>query len=212
MTAAPVTVPSARATLLAATVVLLGLTMAAVGLYLNASFLWSFGRTSETGAVLVVIGLVTDGLTLVLPCVTAGLWARRRYVLAVMAIAVYVLAVTNTALTSIGFASTNIGDAVTGRAAAVQQRTAIIEDTERLKAERANLQFVPTTEQAMTAAVIARDQECGRVGDNCRRRVAELAAVLQAKTPTDKAAEIDARIAALSAKLDNTPALVSADP
>jgi hypothetical protein len=212
VTAAPVTVPPARATLSAVTVVLLGLVTAAVGLYLNASFLWSFGRTSEAGAVLAVIGLVTDGVTLVLPCVMAGLWARQRYVLAVTALMVYLLTVTNTALTSLGFASTNVGDAVTGRAAAVQQRAAMIEDIERLKAERANLQFVPTTEQAVTAAAIARDQECGRVGDNCRRRVAELAAVLQAKALTDKAAEIDAKMAALSAKLDNTPALVTADP
>jgi hypothetical protein len=212
VTAPPVTVPTARPALLATTVVLIGLITAAVGLYLNASFLWSFGRTSEAGTVLAVIGLVTDAVTLVLPCVTAGLLARRRYVLAVMALMVYLLAVTSTALTSLGFASTNVGDAVTGRAAAVQQRAAMIEDIERLKAERANLQFVPTTEQAVTAAAIARDQECGRVGDNCRRRVAELAAMLQAKALTDKAAEIEARLVTLSAKLDNTPALVTADP
>jgi len=212
VTAAPVTVPPARASLLPVTVVLLGLVTAAVGLYLNASFLWSFGRTSEAGAVLAVIGLVTDAVTLVLPCVMVGLWARQRYGLAVTALMVYLLAVTNTALTSLGFASTNVGDAVTGRAAAVQQRATTIEDVERLKAERANLQFVPTTEQAVTAAAVARDQECGRVGDNCRRRVAEFAAVLQAKALTDKAAEIEARVAVLSATLDNTPALVSADP
>jgi hypothetical protein len=131
---------------------------------------------------------------------------------AVTALIIYLLAVTNTALTSLGFASTNVGDAVTGRAAALQQRAAAIEDIRRLKADRANLQFAPTTEQAVTAAAIARDQECGRVGDNCRRRVAELAAVLQAKVLTDKAAEIEARVAMLSAKLDNTPALVTADP
>jgi hypothetical protein len=209
--ATPVTV-TARPALLAATVFLLGLTTAAVGLYLNASFLWSFGRTSQAGAVLAVISLVTDAVTLVQPCVTAGLWARRRYVLAVTALAAYLLAVTMTALTSLGFASTNVGDAVTERAAAVQQRAGMLEDIERLKAERTSLQIAPTTEQAVTAATIARDQECGRVGENCRRRVAELTALLQAKALTDKATEIDSRIAALSAKLDHTPALASADP
>src|SRR5262245_24687272 len=76
MPAAPVTVPAGRASLLPVTVGLLGLVTAAVGLYLNASFLWSFGRTSEAGAVLAVIGLVTDAVTLVLPCVMVGLWAR----------------------------------------------------------------------------------------------------------------------------------------
>lgn len=118
-----------------------------------------------------------------------------------------------TALTSLGFASTNIGEAVTGRGAAIHQRASLLEDVERLKAERVSLPpFTPTSEQAVTAATIARDQECGRVGDNCRRRVAELAAVLQAKALTDKAAEIDGRIAALSVKLANTPAVASADP
>jgi hypothetical protein len=212
VTSAPVTVPTTRPVLLAVPVVLLGLITAAVGLYLNASFLWSFGRTSEAGAVLAVIGLVTDAATLVLPCVTAGLWARQRYVLAVTALALYVLAVPMTLLASLGFASTNVGDAVTGRAAAVRQRAESLEEIERLKTERARLQFAPATEQAVVAATIARDQECGRVGDNCRRRVAELAAVLQAKALTDKAAEIDARVATLSRKLDNRPALASADP
>jgi len=36
--------------------------------------------------------------------------------------------------------------------------------------------------------------------------------MLQAKALTDKAAEIEARVATLSAKLDKTPALVTADP
>jgi hypothetical protein len=212
VTSASVTVPTTRPALLAVPVSLLGLITAAVGMYLNATFLWSFGRTSEAGAVLAVIGLVTDAATLVLPCVTTGLWARQRYVLAVTALALYVLAVPMTLLASLGFASTNVGDAVTGRAAAVQQRAESLEEIERLKTERARLQFAPATEQAVAAATIARDQECGRVGDNCRRRVAELAAVLQAKALTDKAAEIDTRIATLSRKLDNTPALAIADP
>jgi hypothetical protein len=201
-----------RFNLLAAVVLLLGLATAAIGLWLNASFLWAFGRTSEAGIVLAVIGLVTDAVTLVLPSVTAGLWQRHRYALAVTALAVYFLAVTMTVLTSLGFASTNIGDAVTGRGAAADQRAAIANDVARLGAERAALQFTPTTAEAVTAATVARDQECGRVGDNCRRRVAELAGVLQAKALTDRAATIDASIAALAAKLAGLPAVASADP
>src|SRR5215471_19030874 len=49
---------------LAVAVFALGLVTAAVGLYLNASFLWKFGRTSEAGLVLGVVGFATDGVTL----------------------------------------------------------------------------------------------------------------------------------------------------
>ena len=73
-------------------------------------------------------------------------------------------------------------------------------------------QFIPTTEQVVTAATVARDQECGRVGENCRRRVAELATALRYKALTDRAAEIDVEIATLTDKLVSLPTVTSADP
>ena len=202
----------ARAPFLAAAVFLLGLVAAAVGLWLNASFLWTFGRTTEAGIVLAVIGLVTDAVTLIMPCVIAALWLRDRHAFAITAVTVYLLAVAMTALTSLGFANQNIGDAVTGRRAAVLQRTAIHEDIGRLKAERSSLHLVPASEAGVTAATIARDQECGRVGPNCRQRVAELAATLKDKALTDRAAELDGKIAALEVRLASLPTIASADP
>jgi hypothetical protein len=61
---------------LAFTVFGIGLLTAAVGLYLNASFLWKFGRTSDARLVLAIVGLVTDIVTLVLP---AAAVSRRRH-------------------------------------------------------------------------------------------------------------------------------------
>src|SRR5262249_51397798 len=63
---------------LALTVFGIGLLTAAVGLYLNASFLWTFGRTSEAGLVLAIVGLVTDTVTLVLPSTVMALWQQSR--------------------------------------------------------------------------------------------------------------------------------------
>jgi hypothetical protein len=201
-----------RPGLLVAVTFLLGIVTAAVGLYLNAAFLWAFGRASDASIVLAVIGLVTDGVTLVTPSVTVALWSRHRYALAVTALTVYLGGVTLTALNGLGFAHSNIGDAVTGRGATAQRRAAIVEDVARFKAERASLQFIPTAGEAVTAATVARDQECGRVGENCRRRVADLAAALRDKALTDHAAELDRRIATLTAKLAGLPTVGSADP
>jgi hypothetical protein len=201
-----------RPTVLIAAAFMLGAVTAAVGLYLNASFLWAFGRTSDAAMVLGTIGIVTDAMTLLLPAVAAALWARRRFLLTGLALAVYLAAVVMTALTAIGFASTHIGDALAGRGAAVQQRAVLIEDAARLKAERASLRFAPTTEQAVAAATVARDQECGRVGPNCRQRVAELASALRDKALTDRAAELDGKIMALAAKLAGLPTVALADP
>ena len=198
---------------LVSVVFLLGLVTAGVGLWLNASFLWAFGRTSEAGVTLAVIGGITDGATLVLPPTLVGLWARRRFVLTGTAFAVYLVAVTMTALNTLGFASTNIGDAVAGRSARTEQRAALVDDIARRKAERAGLAaFTPTSAEAVTAATVARDQECGRVGENCRRRVAELNAALRDRDLAVRAAELDAAIARLTGELARTPALASADP
>jgi hypothetical protein len=73
---------------------LLGLAATAVGLYVNASFLWKFGRSSEASLLLAIIGLVTDGMTVTLPSVAVGLWLRRRYALVATAAPIYLLAVT----------------------------------------------------------------------------------------------------------------------
>ncbi|MBV8752747.1 MAG: hypothetical protein JO328_07800 [Hyphomicrobiales bacterium] len=185
---------------------------AAVGLYLNASFLWKFGRTSESGVVFAVVGLVTDTITLVLPATVMVLWQRSRRGLALTGCGMYAIAVAMTLLTAVGFAATNIDDAVAGRDAASARRATLHDDIVRLKSERTGLVFAPIEPGAVAAAQIGRDQECGRVGPNCRQRVAELNAVLRDKAAADRAAEIDARIVTQEASLNALPALASPDP
>jgi hypothetical protein len=197
---------------LAVAVLALGLATAAVGLYLNASFLWKFGRTSEAGFVLAVVGLVTDTMTLVLPATVMVLWQQSRRGLALTGCCMYAIAVAMTLLTAVGFAATNIDDAVAGRGAATAQREALLDEIDRLKSQRNALVFVPTDQSSVAAAQIARDQECGRVGPSCRQRVAELNAVLRDKATANRAGEIDARIARQEAILNALPALAAADP
>jgi hypothetical protein len=208
----PVTRDAAPSRLLAVAVFAVGLVTAAVGLYLNASFLWKFGRTSESGVIFAVVGLVTDTITLVLPATVMVLWQKSRRGLALTGCCMYAVAVAMTLLTAVGFAATNIDDAIAGRDAATVRREALRNDIDRLKSERNGLVFAPIESGAVAAAQIARDQECGRVGPNCRQRVAELNSLLRDKAAADRAAEIDARIAEQEASFNALPVLASADP
>jgi hypothetical protein len=196
----------------AVAVALLAIILVIVGFYVNSAFLLAFGRSTEAGLLLAALGLTIDGLTLVLPSAVTLLWMQGRHAWAITTGVVTVMAFAMTLLTTIGFVSTQVGDAVTGRNAIASQRAAIVEDLTRLKAERAGLQFTPTAERAVTAAEKARDQECGRVGPNCRERVAELNAALRDKALTERAVELDAGITTLTAKLAKLPAIATADP
>jgi hypothetical protein len=204
--------PATASRALALAVFGVGLLTAAVELYLNASFLWRFGRTSEAGLVLATVGLVTDTVTLVLPATVMALWQQSRRGLALAGCCMYAIAVAMTLLTAVGFAATNIDDAVAGRDAVAESRAAVIDEIARLKSERSRLVFLPADESGVAAAERARDQECGRVGPNCRQRVAELNAVLRDKAAAERAADIDARIAEEEAALSALPALASTDP
>ena len=165
----------------AVAIAILATILVTVRFYVNSAFLFAFGHSSDAGFLLAALGISIDGLTLVLPSAVTQLWTQRRHVCAITTGCVTVMAFAMTLLTTIGFVSTQVGDAVTGRNAITNQRAVIIEDLARLKAERAGLRFTPTAKRAVTAAEKARDQECGRVGPNCRERVAELNAVLRDK-------------------------------
>jgi hypothetical protein len=198
--------------LLAGLAFLLGIAATAVGLYINASFLWKFGRSSEASAVLAIIGLVTDGMTVSLPSVAVGLFLRQRYVLAGATAPIYLLAVTMTALTALGFASQNIGDAVHFRGATKEQRTDLAADLARLRAERGGLKFIPTTAATVAAAQRAHDQECAKLGPICRQRADALNAAIANKTLTDHAADLDRRISGAVDKLAGVPVIATGDP
>src|SRR5262249_46463978 len=155
-----VTAPTSRSYVLATVVFLIGLGTASVGLWLNATFLRSFGRGSEAGMLLAVIGLVTDAATLVLPSVTTGLYQRRRFGLLAISFVMYAGAVTTTTFSALGFFSTNIGDAVSSRGAVTGERTTLERDIAKLKAERDGLVFERTTQQAVDDAKAAVAREC----------------------------------------------------
>jgi hypothetical protein len=89
-------------------------------------------------------------------------------------------------------------------------------ELEERRTERTGLAaFTPTTpaeiasaQHAVDEAVTARDQECGKVGDNCRKRVAELgdreltlARLQSSKSIGDRATELDTKIGEIEDQL-----------
>jgi len=69
-------------------------------------------------------------------------------------------------------------------------------------------EMVSSAREAVNLAIVARDQECGKVGDNCRARVAQLAArqadlaeILGNREATRKADERDASLRSLESDL-----------
>src|SRR5262245_55861013 len=212
----PATVPNLpsgrRPIVLIAVTLSLAITIGAIGLYLNGSFLYSFGRTTDAGIVLAVIGVTLDCTALLLPSVTVALWARRCYTMAVTAVTAYLGVMAVTVLTGLGFANHHVGDAVAARRAVVEQRAALARDIDQLKAERAGLKFVPTTAAAVGAAQSSRDQECIRRGPLCRDREGDLALAISNRTLTDHAAGLDLRISAATEKLASLPAVATPDP
>lgn len=87
--------------------------------------------------------------------------------------------------------------------------------------------FTPTTPEEVAAsqhtvdeAIVARDQECGKVGDNCRKRVGELsdrelalARLQNSKSIGDHAAALDAKIAGIEGELRSMgPVPLATDP
>jgi hypothetical protein len=205
--------PSGRRPIVLIAVTLsLAITIGAIGLYLNGSFLYSFGRTTDAGIVLAVVGVTLDCAALLLPSVTIALWARRCYTMAVTAVTAYLGVMAVTVLNGLGFANHHVGDAVAARGAVVEQRTALTKDIAQLRSEQAGLKFVPTTAAAVSAAQSAKDAECLKRGPLCRDREADLTLAIGNWTLTDHAADLDRRITAATDMLVGLPAVATIDP
>ncbi len=125
--------------LVRAVLVATALALGVIGLILNARFAAAFGQTVEAAWMLAAVGLAIDVLALVLPVAAGELFRRRRYVPAVGAWSVWVLALGMTLMAASGFASTQIGDAVAGRSRTADQATGFTERLHRLRDERSQL-------------------------------------------------------------------------
>jgi hypothetical protein len=94
------------------------------------------------------------------------------------------------------------------------------EARQRLAFVPVSIEQVATAKKAVDDAEVAREQECGKVGDNCRKRISELVdrqdelGRLQAnKTAADTAMSLDLRIAGFEQQIrESGPAPLEVDP
>src|SRR5262245_39209357 len=154
-----------RPSLLGMTCLLLGLALAGVGLVINASYAASLGHTTGESSLLATLGLAVDGGAVILLSVAAALWQARHPMWSVLALAAWIGFTAASMIATAGFTSQSIGDHAAGRSAAIEQAS-------DLRTQRA--EAIAAAKAAVANAITARDQECGKVGENCRKRVRDL--------------------------------------
>jgi hypothetical protein len=158
--------PPARHPILGVTCGALGLALAGVGLVVNAQYAAGLGHSMGESALLATLGLAVDAGAVILLSVAAALWQSRHPLWSAFAFVSWLGFTAASMIATAGFTSTAIGDHAAGR-------TAVIEQSMDLRTQRA--ETIAAAKAAVANAVTARDQECGKVGENCRKRVAELA-------------------------------------
>jgi hypothetical protein len=156
----------------------LGIAIAGVGLIVNARYGASLGRTADESVLLAALGLTIDGAAVILLSISALLWKDRHWLFSLVAFVAWIGAAAWSMIATAGFTSQLIGDATAARGA-------VIEQAADLRTQRADA--IAIAKMAVASAIAARDQECGKVGPNCRQRVAEL---------NQRQAELSAAIAA----------------
>jgi len=95
--------------------------------------------------------------------VTALLWQGGRLLSSLAAFVLWLGFSMMSAVATAGFTSQSLGDHAAGRASVIEQAADLLRNTLSVAAAK----------MAVASAMQARDQECGKVGPNCRQRVAE---------------------------------------
>jgi hypothetical protein len=222
--ALPIAKPRRSAVAVGAACVLFAVAFAltAVGLIMNARFAASFGQTVEAAVLLAAIGLAIDVLAVAMPTVAAQLWHGRSHSAAVIAWAIWLVALTMTLLAAVGFASSNIGDAVAGRPKIANESVALTGRIDRLRLERAGInegRAVGAIEIDMQRTQSA-TQAVWKITDGCRdvtrptsaRACAPVLQLREAFATAQRRDAVDAALREAEGRLAALPAIVTADP
>jgi hypothetical protein len=221
--ARPVARRALASTLPATVLFLVALGLGGIGLVTNARFAASFGQSDEAAAILAMIGVAVDALSMALPAAACQLWACGARLTAVMTWCVWPFVVGVSILAGVGFAATNIGDAVGNRARGVAEATALRATVGRLRTERANITEVRSV--GGLEAQLERDRplinrEIWVATRGChdvtlRESATVCAAIMATRQAVSTAArrdDIDAELRVAESKLATAPAISSNDP
>jgi RNA-binding protein YhbY len=192
-------------------------------------FAYEFGSGKAASTEFAVAyGLAGAGLDLlkaVLPIIAAAAYTRSR---AGLAWAAFAFLTMMSLWCAFGTTAGQLADKIANQGVAQIAAKEKTDKLARLRADRAALgtfpratpESVKAAQDAVRAAADAKEQECGKVGPNCRARVAdetarraELAQTIRDQSTTAQADEIDRQIAAAEAiKVDVLTAAKDTDP
>ncbi|HEY2531883.1 MAG TPA: helix-turn-helix domain-containing protein [Xanthobacteraceae bacterium] len=159
--------------------------LAAIAIQINMDFGFSLGRSPYAATLFASLAVANDALALLLPSVSMALWQAARYATSMAAWGIWCVTLAMAIMAGAGFVGLNVADVTTARTTALTATASPV---------------VAAAQQAVNAATTNRDEECKRVGPNCRRRVAELVARQDElrQAVADEAARNDAKVAQLA--------------
>jgi hypothetical protein len=209
-------------TLSASVLIALALVLAGVGLSINASFATSLGKTPEAAILMAALGIVADGLALILPTVACQLWYYHRHPASVMAWVIWTVTLCIALMAAVGFAATNITDTVAARGLVVVQHEHLRDRIERLRTERRSIdeqRAVATIESRIqlaqpSAQVVwkatsgCHDVTLPKSGQAC----AEVLRLREALGAAQRRDVLDLELKEAEAKLTDLPTVAIADP
>jgi hypothetical protein len=196
--------------------------LAAVGLFVNARYTASFGRSNDAGLFLALLGLVIEIVVIVLPTAASQLWESRNRLSAIGAWILWLPCLAIMLIAACGFAATNIGDSLQGRASTVDARTLLIERLERMRSERnaiAETRPASAIEAEMQLAQAGADsvwrstKGCTDISKEASGVACGAVLILRAaKAEAERRDALEGQIAAAEVTLDSLPAISTSDP
>jgi hypothetical protein len=191
---------------------------AAVGLFVNARYTASFGRSNEARLFLALLGLVIEIVVIVLPTAASQLWENRNRLSAIGAWLLWLPCLAIMLIAACGFAATNIGDSLQGRASTVD----VIERLERMRSECnaiAEMRPAPAIAAEMQRAQAGAESvwRSTKGSTDISKEASGVAcgAVLtlrEAKAEAERRDPLESQIAAAAVTPDCLPAISTSDP
>jgi hypothetical protein len=208
--------------LIAAVLAVAAVSLAAVGLFVNARYTASFGRSNEAGLFLALLGLVIETIVIVLPTAASQLWESRNRLSALSAWILWLPCLAIMLIAACGFAATNIGDSLQGRASTVDERTVLIERLERMRSERnaigetrpaSAIEAEMQRAQAGAESVWRSTKGCTDISKEASGVACGAVLTLRAaKAEAERRDALESQIAAAEVTLDSLPAISTSDP
>jgi hypothetical protein len=207
--------------------VLIGTGLGLVGLVMNVQFAATMATSRAAAAIFIAIGVCIDVIEVFGLGAAVSMWRLRTRFAGIVMATIWLISLAMTLIAGGGFISAQLGDTAAARVQALFLGEHASKRIAELEADRAAIGRVlrpsdaefKAANDAVEWARTARAQECGKVGENCRKRAAELserqselAQLLSRRAAADGVAKIETELTELRDRLSSSPVPAEADP